>query len=262
MPAYQSATVALVGPDLPTGSSNADVHSGITHVDNRVDQHMAEDNNAQDVIAEQRALRRLAMYPCQHIANIVSEAQAGGVLSYAIVEADLVPLAPPPLPLSTSRATVSAMCAALGHLHLLGVMHRDLKPEHVLVSPLGHDIKLADFSCVSLQPTSRSLTGTPEFTAPEVLLAHEYTAVVDWWSLGCFACELLTGETPFARVDGSVELLLRKIIYDPIYLPTHPNIGALEHEFIMALLERDPNARLGTSGVNQVRAHAWLQQPA
>ena len=100
--------------------------------------------------------------------------------------------------------------------------------------------------------------GTPEFMAPEILRAGAYTAVVDWWSLGCLTSELLTGTTPFNRAGPDVPTLLRMILWDPITVPTHPHVGPLERNFIMALLQRNPSARLGGQGHTAVLAHPWF----
>ena len=217
--------------------------------------------NADQVLAEQQILARLAINPCEFIVATVGADNPGDEINYTIDDEHLLPfpIATLPIPPTSARAIVLSLCSALGHLHALGIMHRNIKPENLLVPPGGLDgqIKLTSFSHASLQPTAFSLVGTPEFMAPELIRAETYTAVVDWWSLGCLTSELLTGSTPFNIAGTNVETLLRMILWDRIVVPAHPHVGPLERDFITALLERDPNARLGRHGRAQVAAHPW-----
>ena len=220
-----------------------------------------EHDNAQgadQVLVEQQVLARLASHPCEFIANIVSENIPGGALRFVVEDNQTQQLTIEmlPMPPATARMVVLPLCRALGHLHELGIMHRDVKPENVLVSADGQ-AKLTGFAFTSMQPTAFSLVGTPEFMAPETIRADPYTVTVDWWALGCLMCELLTGQNPFAVPDSSVRDLLRMILYDEIVVPKHEHVGPSEHKFMMALLERDPRIRLGQEGHTQVLAHAW-----
>ena len=73
---------------------------------------------------------------------------------------------------------------------------RDLKPENILLDAAGH-VVLTDFGLckegVALGGTMKTFCGTPEYLAPEVLLGHAYSRVVDWWGLGCVLYEMLHG---------------------------------------------------------------------
>ena len=145
-----------------------------------------------------------------------------------------------------------------------------VQPENVLMGLNGH-VKLADFGCAKHIPgrvsaehvmplTCHSLIGTPEYLAPEVLLGAPHGVDADWWSLGCLACEILCGATPFAVAgDDSVQQLLRRILHLPIQLPAQ--LGHAEEAFIEALLVRDPEARLGAGHGSDaaVLGHPWLE---
>ena len=161
-----------------------------------------------------------------------------------------------PLPPEFAKVYTAEMVLALGHVHSFDIIYRDLKPENVLVGLDGH-AKLADFGSSKLltgrisatippPPEVHSLCGTPEYMAPEILLGHPSCETCDWWSIGCFATELLCGTTPFAHPDHSVQRLVRKIIHEAIELPHHEHIGAKESELLNLLLQRDPINRLGS----------------
>ena len=83
-------------------------------------------------------------------------------------------------------------------------MHRDMKPENVLLDGEGH-VRLSDFGLAkeakgddSLETLStKTFCGTPSYMAPEVLLGTGHGVPVDWWSLGTLIFEMLSGCPPF-----------------------------------------------------------------
>lgn len=143
---------------------------------------------------------------------------------------------------------------ALHSLHELGYVHRDVKPDNILIDKHGH-IKLADFgSAAKLSITdkkvySKMAVGTPEYISPEVLTSMEgsgggYGVECDWWSLGIIAYEMVYGNPPFT--GPSVAVTYSKIMSYKESL-TFPNdiYGSLSMKSLIKGLLTDIETRFG-----------------
>ena len=159
-----------------------------------------------------------------------------------------------------ARFYTAELVLALAHVHALGVVYRDLKPENVLLDARGH-VRLTDFGLskegVTLHAKgAHSFCGTPEYLAPEILARRGHGRAVDWWSLGALLYEMLTGLPPFYSRDR--EKLFEGIKHGELGYPGHlsPDAKAI----LRALLERDPARRLGSGpgDADEIRAHTFF----
>ncbi|KAM7508687.1 hypothetical protein LguiA_019140 [Lonicera macranthoides] len=107
------------------------------------------------------------------------------------------------------------ICRALSYIHnVVGVCHRDIKPQNLLVNPQNHQLKLCDFgSAKMLVPGEPNISYicSRYYRAPELIFgATEYTTAIDMWSAGCVLAELLLGRPLFpgeSGVDQLVEII-------------------------------------------------------
>lgn len=144
-----------------------------------------------------------------------------------------------------ARIIVAEVGLALGHLHSLDVIYRDLKPENVLLDNQGHAC-LTDFGLSKdLGPDSqmtKTFCGTPEYLAPEIVLNNGHSKPVDWWALGILLYELCVGIPPF--YSQNVHEMYRLIREAPLRFP--PALSSPIKQVIAGLLKRDPGRRLGS----------------
>lgn len=155
---------------------------------------------------------------------------------------------------------LSEIVIALEYLHSKGIVYRDLKTENVMLDKQGH-VKLIDFGLSKMNMENDTLTntfcGTVEYMAPEVILRSSgYGKPADWWSLGIFTFDLLTGRSPFHSNQGKAatkERILRGKFPTPKILT--PEAG----DFIRRLLRKAVPKRLGTQGAWEVKSHGLFQ---
>eukprot|EP00584_Thalassiosira_punctigera_P009223 CAMPEP_0172533474 /NCGR_PEP_ID=MMETSP1067-20121228/6165_1 /TAXON_ID=265564 ORGANISM="Thalassiosira punctigera, Strain Tpunct2005C2" /NCGR_SAMPLE_ID=MMETSP1067 /ASSEMBLY_ACC=CAM_ASM_000444 /LENGTH=762 /DNA_ID=CAMNT_0013318121 /DNA_START=225 /DNA_END=2510 /DNA_ORIENTATION=+ len=151
----------------------------------------------------------------------------------------------------TAAFYLAEITLALEHLHSINVLHRDLKPENILLGSDGHccltDFGLAkDFtgSGDDEDGRARTLCGTMEYMAPEMVARKWYGKGADFWSLGCIAYEMLSGLPPFSSKKGSKELF-KKIMNERIRMPDGASAAACK--LLKGLLNRDAGKRLGAA---------------
>ncbi|HYN18007.1 MAG TPA: serine/threonine-protein kinase, partial [Actinomycetes bacterium] len=196
------------------------------------------------VMREARAAARLNHPGAVTLYDVVQD-RGGTFIVMELINAptlaDLV-RADGPLPVERVAEIGAQIASALEAAHQAGIVHRDVKPGNVMVSPKGM-AKLADFGIASLQGdpqlTSTGLViGSPAYMAPEQARGEESGPPVDFWALGATMFYAVEGEPPFDR--GTSIATLAAVVNDPPRTPRRAGpLGAL----ITALLAKDPGSR-------------------
>ncbi|XP_068187949.1 myotonin-protein kinase isoform X3 [Antennarius striatus] len=170
------------------------------------------------------------------------------------------------IPEDMAQFYLAEMVMAIESVHRLGYVHRDIKPDNILLTAEGH-IRLGDFgSCLRLLDDgmvhSSLAVGTPDYLSPEILMALEggggYGTECDWWALGICGYEMLLGSTPFYA--ESIAATYAKIIHfqDFFEFPSSAcEISDRACSFITGLI-CDKEVRLGQKGFSDFRGHPFF----
>lgn len=157
-----------------------------------------------------------------------------------------------------ARFYAAQMVLALEHLHSKNVIYRDLKPENVLIDQQGY-IRITDFGLSRIDNNNtndaKSICGTPEYLAPEIIMKLGYGKAVDWWTLGSIIYEMLIGLPPF--YTGDRNQLFEKIKFSSPNYPTF--LSAKAKSLLEGLLKKAAEKRLGSDGQGLVRNHPWFE---
>jgi serine/threonine protein kinase len=153
----------------------------------------------------------------------------------------------------TARHYFVELLSAIEYLHEKGgAAHRDLKCENILIDRLDN-IRIIDFglSRKAEDEKFRTLCGSPDYAAPEILESCGYTQTVDIWDLGIILYAMVVGRLPFA--DTSIAMTLQKIrLQEPEYPGT---LSPAILDLLQKLLRKDPAERIDIRGI---KAHPWL----
>ncbi|KAI8377389.1 kinase-like domain-containing protein [Radiomyces spectabilis] len=150
---------------------------------------------------------------------------------------------------------------ALRFLHKNHIVHRDIKPDNILLNEQGH-AHLTDFNIAVYFSDSTplySVAGSLAYMAPEILEKQGYFASVDWWSLGIVLYELLFGKRPFRAKSN--DILQKNIMNDPVVFPEEHDVSDEAVDFLKGLLTRDISERLGVGdeGYHKLQQHPWFR---
>jgi serine/threonine-protein kinase len=191
-----------------------------------------------------------------HIIDIhdIGETEEGElylVMEYLVGTALSAELARGPMSLSRGVDILEQMCAALGRAHDLGVVHRDLKSDNILLSTKGGRkdfVKILDFGLAHLAMDPRlapkgAVFGTPEYMAPEQARGEEAGPQSDLYALGVLFFEMLTGQLPFRSSDRETLLEMQRSAPPPRPRSIKTDVLPAAEGIVLKLLEKDRRRR-------------------
>jgi tRNA A-37 threonylcarbamoyl transferase component Bud32 len=194
-----------------------------------------------------------------------------------------------PVPPERVGHLLTQACDSLGEAHLLGLVHRDVKPSNILACRMGlavDYVKVLDFGLVKKDPSraepephitsAGAVSGTPAFMAPESVTGTDaVTAAADVYALGCVGYWLLTGQNVFSAANATMMMVehIQKAPVPPSFKSPQPVPRDLD-ELIMRCLAKDPSERPSDAAVlhdelsrlrfpvswSDKRAHEWWQE--
>jgi len=140
-------------------------------------------------------------------------------------------------------------------------LYRDLKPENVLVGDDGY-VKIADFGLskenIRTNHDAKSLCGTAEYLAPEILDRQGHGKSSDWWAFGSIIYEMICGQPPFYCKDK--EQLFKQIRNDNPKLD-FPFLSDNARDLLLKLMDKNAATRLGggPKDAEEIMAHPWFE---
>ncbi|XP_071723229.1 phosphoenolpyruvate carboxylase kinase 2 [Rutidosis leptorrhynchoides] len=159
----------------------------------------------------------------------------------------------------TSAANyMKQILTAMAHFHGFGIVHRDIKPDNVLLDE-SNRVKLADFGSAEWlsegRGTAAGVVGTPYYVAPEVVMGREYNEKVDVWSAGVVLYTLLAGIPPF--YGETVTEIFESVLRGNLRFPTKffRNVSSQAKDLLRKMICRDVNRRLSAE---QALRHPWI----
>ncbi len=160
-------------------------------------------------------------------------------------------LARGPLPIARGVDILEQMCAALARAHDLGVVHRDLKSDNILLTARGGRkdfVKILDFGLAAIARDPRlapkgAVFGTPEYMSPEQARGDEATPQADLYALGVLFFEMLTGQLPFRSNDRDTLLEMQRTQPPPRPRSIRPDAHPQGEAISLRLLEKDIRKR-------------------
>ena len=205
------------------------------------------------MVREARAANRVDH---AHIVDIhdVGETEEGElylVMEYLIGDSLSSQIAKGPMPIARAVDILEQMTAALARAHDLGVVHRDLKSDNIMITARGGRkdfVKILDFGLAALTRDPRlapkgAVFGTPEYMSPEQARGEDAIASSDLYALGILFFEMLTGRLPFRSGDRDELLEMQRKARPPSPRKHRSEVPEHAEQIILKLLEKDPANR-------------------
>jgi hypothetical protein len=184
------------------------------------------------------------------------ESEAGLFLVTELVDGEDLKLAirrRGPFPPAEAAAIGATLAEALAAAHAQGVVHRDVKPNNVMIARDG-SVRLLDFGLargagidITTLTRTGTILGTPGYMSPEQFDATDVDERSDLYSLGVVLFELLTGRLPFRAQTPLAVALAHKTEPPPLPRSLRPGIPAWLERIVLRCLEKDPRHRFGSA---------------
>ena len=208
---------------------------------------------------------------------LVMEFLAGGDLMSLLIKKDI-------LTENEAKFYIAEIILAIESIHKLDCIHRDIKPDNILIGKNGH-IKLSDFGLAKVSEKlynnynnginninnikdnqnekmthkkNYSCVGTAYYVAPEVLNKSGYNSEIDWWSVGVIFYEMLFGYAPFASKE--TKQVCYKVLHWENFLkfPNNIKISKQAEDLIRKLINYN-TIRLGKNGADEIKKHDFFK---
>ena len=191
-----------------------------------------------------------------HIVDIhdVGETEEGElylVMEYLLGRSLASEIAKGPMPIARAVDILEQMIAALSRAHDLGVIHRDLKSDNIMLTARGGRqdyVKILDFGLAALTRDPRlapkgAVFGTPEYMSPEQARGEDAASTSDLYALGILFYEMCTGRLPFRSGDRETLLEMQRSAPPPTPRSLRPDLPEKAEEILLKLLAKDPKDR-------------------
>ncbi|KAI8338249.1 kinase-like domain-containing protein [Chlamydoabsidia padenii] len=218
--------------------------------DGELDKEITKEVSLLKTLSHMNVICYLGFIRSKHHINIILEYAENGSLMSTLKSFGAFP-----------EKLVCSFCVkilnGLEYLHSNHVVHCDLKAANILTTKTG-DVKLTDFGVslnLKIKPAdTESVSGTPNWMAPEVIELKGASTKSDIWSLGCTLIELVTGKPPYTNMNAMSAMF--RIVEDD-YPPLPDNISDEMKSFLLCCFQKNPDDRPTAA---QLKNHLWLRK--